>query len=49
MYETEAKRRIKNEPAVAFDLPQRGWFPSSALAEEEVVESDRVAGLWTFL
>ena len=34
MFETESKRRIKSEPAIAYDLPQRSWFPSTAVMEE---------------
>ena len=46
MYETEARRKIRKEPAVVFDLPQQTWFPSSTASED--VELDRAASLWTF-
>ncbi|KAI0704327.1 ribosome biogenesis protein Noc4 [Cytidiella melzeri] len=48
MYETESKRRIKNEPALVFELPQRSWFPSSAASADEATDIDRVTALWTF-
>ena len=53
LYETESKRRIKKEPAVAFELQQYQWFPSSgteASGEEEVLEprTDKLSELWTF-
>lgn len=48
MYETEAKRKIKNEPVVSFGLPQQSWFPLPASLENETVDADRVVALWTF-
>ncbi|KAI0091728.1 ribosome biogenesis protein Noc4 [Irpex rosettiformis] len=45
MYETEARRRIKKEPAFAFDLPQRTWLPSNT---NEGAEEDHITSLWKF-
>ncbi|KAI0343197.1 ribosome biogenesis protein Noc4 [Trametopsis cervina] len=47
MYESEGKRRIKNEPAIALDLPSQPWFPTVANLDE-VASVDRVAELWVF-
>ena len=50
MYETEARRRIRNEPAVAFDLPQRIWFPAATdtSGDDQALDTDHVANSWSF-
>ncbi|GJE91040.1 CBF/MAK21 family protein [Phanerochaete sordida] len=53
LYETEAKRRIKKEPAIAMDVPQRQWFPAGHATVDEggdaaEAEADRVTALWSF-
>ncbi|KAK7686417.1 hypothetical protein QCA50_010641 [Cerrena zonata] len=47
LYETEAKRRIKKEPALAMEPTQKRWF-ITAETEEETTLVDRVDTLWSF-
>ncbi|EKM49927.1 uncharacterized protein PHACADRAFT_188321 [Phanerochaete carnosa HHB-10118-sp] len=51
LYETEAKRRIKKEPAMVIAISHCQWIPTRRApgnAEEEEAETDRVAALWTY-
>ncbi|KAI0788858.1 CBF/Mak21 family-domain-containing protein [Abortiporus biennis] len=49
LYETEAKRRIKKEPAIAMDpSPNASWFKSHSVDETELSNLDKVDSLWAF-
>ncbi len=56
MFETEVKRKIKREPAVALEPAQKIWFPSRPQesdddeeeAEGKETQRDLVDSLWTF-
>ena len=55
MFETEVKRRIKKEPAIAIESTQKSWFPSpdhGNVDEDElevgVIQRDLVDNIWTF-
>jgi U3 small nucleolar RNA-associated protein 19 len=55
LYETETKRRIKKEPAIAMDLPPKDWFPFACTTKEGESEeaetredADRLSALWSF-
>ena len=47
LYETEAKRRIKKEPALAMEPTQKKWFIDEE-GEEESALVDRIDSLWSF-
>ncbi|KAF7790030.1 hypothetical protein EIP86_000979 [Pleurotus ostreatoroseus] len=46
LYDTEVKRRIKKEPAMAMDVSSKTWFPTPA--SEEELDGDKITSLWTF-
>ena len=54
MFETEVKRKIKKEPAVAMEPTQKSWFLRSkgvgedGEEEEGLGQRDLVDTLWTF-
>lgn len=53
MFETEVKRKIKKEPAIAMEPTQKSWFLRSEGVgedgeEEGLVQRDLVDTLWTF-
>ena len=51
LYETEAKRRMKKDPAITFELTAGNWFPAGgedAKGEEPVAGGDKISHLWTF-
>ncbi|KAJ3534709.1 hypothetical protein NM688_g7095 [Phlebia brevispora] len=45
LYDTEVKRRIKKEPAIAMDVPSKAWFPPSS---SEQLDADKISTLWAF-
>ncbi|CAL1714795.1 unnamed protein product [Somion occarium] len=48
LYETEAKRKIKKEPALALEPTQRAWFVTPSPETESTVVLDRVDSVWSF-
>ncbi|KAI0073253.1 CBF-domain-containing protein [Panus rudis PR-1116 ss-1] len=47
LFETEAKRRIKKEPAIAMEPVHKKWFVNGSNDEEDI-SLDRVDQLWSF-